>query len=209
MLREWAEDESKRIEDRPWSASDGPLGDYMEWSLKGLASSAVGWVVHHGSMIEPHWTCSIAMPAAELTDKAAQALVLKKVGNAPKNVSVTDPSHRAWSLAWQNELQAVHVTQADLMRCVYGNPFRPATADPHWITPAVISFAQPIYQDRAFDRMPELADALAKAGCDNDEILSHCRGPGPHVRGCWVIDLVLGKECQSGLSSGGRSEESA
>jgi hypothetical protein len=42
--------------------------------------------------------------------------------------------------------------------------------------------------------MPELADALAEAGCSNQDILSHCRGPGPHVRGCWVVDLVLGKE---------------
>jgi hypothetical protein len=47
---------------------------------------------------------------------------------------------------------------------------------------------------RAFERMPELADALAEAGSGNEDILSHCRGPGPHVRGCWVVDLVLGKE---------------
>jgi hypothetical protein len=51
MLREWAEDETRAIEDRPWSAKDGPLGDYMEWSLSGLASAAVGWVLHHGSRI--------------------------------------------------------------------------------------------------------------------------------------------------------------
>jgi hypothetical protein len=54
--------------------------------------------------------------------------------------------------------------------------------------------AESIYDHRAFERMPELADALAAAGCSNPEILSHCRGPGPHVRGCWVVDLVLGKE---------------
>ena len=66
MLRDWAEDESKGIEDRPWSAPDGPLGDYMQWSPTGLASDAVGWVVHYGSRIEPHWTYCIGMPAAEL-----------------------------------------------------------------------------------------------------------------------------------------------
>jgi len=193
MLREWAEDECKRIEDKPWSAPGGPLGDNMEWSLRGIASSAVGWVVHHGSRIEPNWTYSIAMPGAELTDKVAQALVLKRVGNAPKGVSVTHPSHRAWSQAWQNELQADQAKQADLMRCVYGNPFRPASCEPTWITPTVLSLAQSIYTDRTFDQLPTLADELEKTGCANQEILGHCRGPGPHVRGCWVVDLMLGK----------------
>ena len=54
--------------------------------------------------------------------------------------------------------------------------------------------AQTIYAERAFDRLPILADALEDAGCDNADILAHCRGPGPHVRGCWVVDLLLGKE---------------
>jgi hypothetical protein len=51
-----------------------------------------------------------------------------------------------------------------------------------------------MYEARDFSAMPILADALQDAGCDNDDILDHCRGPGPHVRGCWVVDLVLGEE---------------
>ncbi len=47
--------------------------------------------------------------------------------------------------------------------------------------------------DRAFDRMPILADALQDAGCDNLNILNHCRQPGEHVRGCWVVDLLTGR----------------
>jgi hypothetical protein len=54
--------------------------------------------------------------------------------------------------------------------------------------------AQGIYAGRAFDRLPILHDALLDAGCDDEAILSHCRCEGPHVRGCWVIDLLLGKE---------------
>jgi hypothetical protein len=50
-----------------------------------------------------------------------------------------------------------------------------------------------IYGERAFDRLPILADALEEAGCDNADILSHCQGPGAHVRGCWVVDLVTGR----------------
>jgi hypothetical protein len=81
----------------------------------------------------------------------------------------------------------------DIVRDVFGNPFRPHTADPTWLTSTVVQLAEGIYQDRAFDRLPILADALQDAGCDNDDILNHCRQPGEHVRGCWVVDLILGK----------------
>ena len=80
-----------------------------------------------------------------------------------------------------------------LMRDVLGNPFRPVTLDPRWQSETVVALANSIYAERAFDRMPILADALEEAGCDHADILSHCRGDGEHVRGCWVVDLVLGK----------------
>jgi hypothetical protein len=72
--------------------------------------------------------------------------------------------------------------------------FRPITINPSWLTSTVFALAQGIYADRAFDRMPILADALQDAGCDNEEILNHCRQPGEHVRGCWAIDLLLAKQ---------------
>jgi hypothetical protein len=81
-----------------------------------------------------------------------------------------------------------------VLRDMFGNPFRPATAAHEWLTSTVCGLAEGIYAERAFDRMPILADALEDAGCDNADILAHCRGDGPHVRGCWVVDLVLGKE---------------
>ena len=63
-----------------------------------------------------------------------------------------------------------------------------------WLTATVRSIAAAIDRDRAFDRLPILADALEEAGCTNADVLLHCRQPGEHVRGCWVVDLVLGKE---------------
>jgi hypothetical protein len=81
----------------------------------------------------------------------------------------------------------------DLWREVFGNVFGSMTARPEWRTSDVLTLARGIYEDRAFDRMPILADALQDAGCDNTDVLDHCRGPGPHVRGCWVVDLILGK----------------
>jgi hypothetical protein len=62
-----------------------------------------------------------------------------------------------------------------------------------WNGGAVPKLSQAIYDDRAFDRLPILADALEDAGCINADILNHCRGPGPHAHGCWVLDLLLGK----------------
>jgi hypothetical protein len=84
--------------------------------------------------------------------------------------------------------------QAALLRDIFGNPFRPVTLNPAWLTSDVLALARGIYDDRAFDRMPILADALQDAGCDNDDVLTHCRDAAlAHVRGCWVVDLVLGK----------------
>jgi hypothetical protein len=81
-----------------------------------------------------------------------------------------------------------------LLRDIIGNPFRPAAVDPAWRSEAAVALSTAIYADRAFDRLPILADALEEAGCDHPDILTHCRSPDPHVRGCWVVDLVLGKE---------------
>jgi hypothetical protein len=88
------------------------------------------------------------------------------------------------------QLNEVHHS---LVREVFGNPFRPVTINPSWLTPTVLALATGIYADKAFDRMPILADALQEAGCDNGELLNHCRESGEHVRGCWVIDIILSK----------------
>jgi hypothetical protein len=85
------------------------------------------------------------------------------------------------------------VAQWALLRDIFGNPFRPVAFDPSWRTEAVVGLARGMYESRDFGPMPVLADALEDAGCADAGVLTHCRGPGPHVRGCWVVDLVLGK----------------
>jgi hypothetical protein len=89
---------------------------------------------------------------------------------------------------------AESAAQSLLFRDIFGNPFCPVTFDPRWRTSDVVDLAQAIYDDKAFERMPILADALMDAGCEEEQIIDHCRGEGPHVRGCWVVDLVLGKK---------------
>jgi hypothetical protein len=85
------------------------------------------------------------------------------------------------------------IGQCGILRDIFGNPFRAVAAGASWLTSTVVALADGIYQERAFDRLPILADALQDADCDNEEILNHCRQPGEHVRGCWVVDLLLGK----------------
>jgi hypothetical protein len=84
--------------------------------------------------------------------------------------------------------------QADLVREILGNPYKPVTFEKAWRTDTAIALAQQMYESRDFGAMPILADALQDAGCEDENILSHCRdGNQVHVRGCWVVDLVLGK----------------
>jgi hypothetical protein len=84
--------------------------------------------------------------------------------------------------------------QARLLRDILGNPFRPIAVDPARRTSSVRGLAHALYEDRQFEEMPVLADALEEGGCQDPDILGHCRGPGQHARGCLVLDLLLGKE---------------
>jgi hypothetical protein len=81
--------------------------------------------------------------------------------------------------------------------CIFGDPFRQASGDATWIAwnnGTVLNIAKAIYDQQSFRDMPILADALEEAGCIDREILQHCRQQEEHVRGCWVVDIILGKE---------------
>jgi hypothetical protein len=79
------------------------------------------------------------------------------------------------------------------LRDIFGNPCRPATFDPPWRTETAVSLERQMYENRNFSLMPIMGDALADAGCPDGDVLEHCRGQGPHVRGCHVVDLVLNR----------------
>jgi hypothetical protein len=91
-------------------------------------------------------------------------------------------------------------SQCNLLRCIVGSPFRAVNFSAAWQTATVRGLAEAAYSTRTTPagtldrtRLAVLADALEEAGCDSNDVLGHLRGPGPHVRGCWVVDLVLGK----------------
>jgi hypothetical protein len=115
-----------------------------------------------------------------------QSALVAPVWNATQDRKKTDEASEA-----EAQLQVA------ILRDIFGNPFCPVSLDPtclSWHDGLLVSMAQHMYDSRDFTDMPVMADALEEAGCSDQEILSHCRQPGPHVRGCWVVDLILGKE---------------
>ena len=102
----------------------------------------------------------------------------------------------AWELgqsAQKKACAAEDARHASFLRDIF-DPFHAVILSSSWLTPNVRDLARTVYEDRAFEALPILADALMDAGCDSEAILAHCRSSGPHVRGCWLIDLILGKE---------------
>jgi hypothetical protein len=151
-----------------------------------------------GSPHDPY-LAALASEAVTQLGRESDAVFAARTGRV-----VPDWPEQAWEAASCSSNQVAHTTplaerhqqlsqQANFLRDIFGNPFRPVAFDPAWRTDAVVGLARGAYEDRAFDRLPALADALERAGCADAAVLAHCRGPGPHVRGCWVVDLVLGK----------------
>jgi hypothetical protein len=104
------------------------------------------------------------------------------------------PTNTEKQSAMRQALDAEELAQCELIRDIFGNPFRPVTFNANWRTDTAVALARGMYGSRDLGAVPILADALQDAGCDSEDVLDHCRGPGPHVRGCWVVDLVLGKQ---------------
>ena len=127
-----------------------------------------------------------ATAAHELTSRRSPEFVERTVADLQLVAR-----HRLGRLADAERLEEAR--QSDLARCVFGSPGRPVTADPQWLTSTVVALAEGAYRDRAWDRLPGLADALQDAGCDCEELLGHCRSGGPHCRGCWAVDLLTGR----------------
>ena len=129
-------------------------------------------------------------------DAAARYIVSAISMIARNDQATSDPS--APERAWFQAKEAEQAAQVGLVRCVFGNPF--AAQQPidsavlRWNDGTVLRIASGIYEERAFERLPVLADALLDAGCDDEAMLEHCRQQeGVHAKGCWVIDLLLGK----------------
>jgi hypothetical protein len=137
----------------------------------------------HGTDAERD-ACDAALSAVYYTDGALGA-------------AVCSSDCAALASSYDGQAAAQPECQCRLLRDIFGNPFRPvsiSSACLFWHDGLLVSMAQKMYDSRDFSDMPILADALEEAGCTNPDILAHCRGSETHVRGCWIVDLLLGKE---------------
>jgi hypothetical protein len=177
-----------------------------------LVSSFAGYAAYHVTSHAPEWVVAAHGPGAAATwvytsclDSAAWAAAAATVSEAYLDMARDDGEAAARQTQFQSAAEAEGMMQAALLRDFYGNPFRPSPPLPPavlaWHDGTVRRIAEGIYAER---RMPEgtldtarlavLADALLDAGCEDEGLMEHCRGPGGHVRGCWAVDRLLKKE---------------
>lgn len=179
-------------------------GGEEERSVSGCAEEAEEDPVHGprlGAIAKAVWaTRSAAYPAAsadvfEVALDAARSCVGAAVLRATAQAAATKPAPADVVAGVRAAAEATALSsQADVVRELFGNPFETVQADPSWRTAPVVELARSIYTGGDFGRLPELAAALEAAGCAAGHVLDHCRTPRGHVRGCWVLDLLLGHE---------------
>jgi len=202
----WRDERSRQAVRTSAAYADGRAG---EDELRAAAEAAAGavWARSTPSVFAEY--LSVAGGAGTPTGKserwAARAAaevaapeidtVLRSVSHAERAAIQAVTESPDLAKAWAEALGAA--ARADLLREIIGNPFRPSPplqpAVLGWNDGTVRRIAEAIATDQAYDRLPILADALLDAGCDNEELLAHCRSESPHVRGCWAMDLILGR----------------
>lgn len=126
-------------------------------------------------------------------DPYLSARELHRVAADSLNISILSSDHNQAQRDYIRHIENFHAGCSRLIREIFGNPFRLPAIDPAFLSPRVMELARAIYDGREFGLMPILGDALEQAGCADDHILSHCRSREDHFRGCWVVDLLLGK----------------
>jgi hypothetical protein len=144
-------------------------------AVRGTARSAVQWMANDAATSACH---EAFLLAGRVADAEAQE---RGMSTAKARV------------AERSAMDAERERQVASIRCLFGNPFRPVAVEASWLTSDVMALARGIDAEKAFDRMPILADALQDAGCTNEDVLNHLRHGTDHVRWCWALNLVLGR----------------
>jgi hypothetical protein len=135
--------------------------------------------------------------ARTIVEAVAWEAAHARTGAASSEDAAAHGSGSPWMESYGAAWIAEHVRHAALLRDIFGNPFACALLDRSWLRwnqGCCTQLARTIYEERRFAELPLLADALEEAGCTDPLIVSHCRGRTEHVRGCWVLDLILEKE---------------
>jgi hypothetical protein len=166
-----------------------------EWQSVKLEAWSAEYETHGGSDLQRDRAASVVKSAVTYPDPRIDFLIL--ASSISHETAQTVAEGACFGPAFTDE-RAAH---ACLVRCVFGNPFCPDFINLAWRTSTVLVLAQAAYDNRSLPagsldtaRLAILADTLEEAGCADADILHHCRSEGPHFRGCWVVDLILGKQ---------------
>lgn len=157
------------------------------------AGNAAGWASAGFNNVRPIRADHLfpLWDPAEAARSAAKAIATRAAGPAPPGF----PTTAAWEDAWNTAFAAARATQADYLRDIFPPPGYDPRIDPAWLTSTVVGLAGQMDESGDFSAVPILADSLQDAGCDDEAALACCRVPGSvHVRGNWVVDLVLRRE---------------
>ena len=188
----------------PWTGEDERLQPVVE-AVEAFADELIGWDEVRGvrrilSAIKKDLgpDCQGPRKTLDLTTRALDNAIAKKPSSALYADETCRYAYRASfdgrsGTKRSDPLEDEKHQQWLLARDIFGNPFRPVAFDPAWRTADSLGIAARMYETRDFAAMPILADALEEAGCTNADVLLHAREPGVHVRGCWVVDGVMGK----------------
>jgi hypothetical protein len=178
-------DTAEQFADDVWAGADlrdaEEITDDIAWERETALRQAAMLAVRTNTPVDGDDPTLVALAAAA-----------RAVGHTV--ASLVRASDAASEAAYSIRETSERTVQASFVRDIFGNPFRLMSVHSSWLTSTVTVLAQQMYDSRDFSAMPILADALQDASCDNEAILTHCRGSGPHVRGCWAIDLLIGRE---------------
>jgi len=168
------------VSDRKWRLF---LAEFWRWQAGKLASADE---LFARSVDMEYWAEVGKLPKGQRPSRSRSVVFFNKDSYEAVCRTVEAP-------IWIGGRSDATTRQCEILRELFGNPFRRPAMDLRWFTSDVVGVARGIYADRAFERMPILADALMDAGCDDERIIGHCLGNTAHVRGCWLLDLVLSK----------------
>jgi len=173
--------------DRIVSWSDPVAGCSLADAVRSLTQPPSSVIPQSGREVPYDGWHALAMISEALARLRPQS-VIEAIPYIEGDIIFTDGKPYTTLLSLQEQ-----IAQADLVRDIFGNPFRETVIRDQWLTIETVGIARKIYEDRAFDQLTYLANALDRAGCENESILAHCHSDKPHVRGCWVVDLLLRK----------------
>jgi hypothetical protein len=186
---------SRSAVERAEVLADKQTATPSEWHPLRLDAWSAEYELHGGTDLQRDLAATVVKEAVTYQD-SSEGLRIRAASTSHRTASTM-----SMGACFGSIFTAERAAHGGLIRCMFGNSFRPITIDVKWLTPAVTSVALTTYDERTMPsgeldsaRLALLADALEEAGCTDADVLGHCRSDGPHARGCWVVDLILGKQ---------------